>query len=168
MVAATLAGITDVKKVKRSICAMGHKWLWNRKLGGLPSEQFLTKVDPVLAGVREKLEGEYATSDQIAGHLSPQWAEQLGLKAGIPIPVGAFDAHWDAIARDAALMTWSMLSVHPHASLVLHPRSTLCLVSAVWWKAAYTRCVRELKLDSPLSATYLTPSPRARARLSKH
>jgi L-ribulokinase len=76
---------------------MGHKWLWNAKLGGLPSEQFLVKVDPVLAGVREKLDGEYATSDQIAGHLSPKWADKLGLKAGIPIPVGAFDAHWDAI-----------------------------------------------------------------------
>src|SRR5437660_1356877 len=45
----------------------------------------------------EKLQGEYATSDQLAGHLSAEWAEQLGLKAGIPIPVGAFDAHWDAI-----------------------------------------------------------------------
>jgi L-ribulokinase len=97
MVAATLCGITDPKKVKRSVCAMGHKWLWNRQLGGLPSEEFLTKVDPLLAGVREKLDGEYATSDQIAGTLSPYWAEQLGLKAGIPIPVGAFDAHWDAI-----------------------------------------------------------------------
>ena len=28
---------------------------------------------------------------------SPEWAEKLGLRAGIPIPVGAFDAHWDAI-----------------------------------------------------------------------
>jgi L-ribulokinase len=97
MIAATLCGITDAKVVKRSVCAMGHKWMWNAKLGGLPSEKFLVKVDPLLAGVREKLEGEYATSDQIAGHLSPQWAEKLGLKAGIPIPVGAFDAHWDAI-----------------------------------------------------------------------
>ena len=57
MVAATLCGITDPKKVKRSICAMGHKWLWNAKLGGLPSDEFLTKVDPLLAGVRAKLEG---------------------------------------------------------------------------------------------------------------
>ena len=54
-------------------------------------------MDPLLAGVREKLAGEYATSDQMAGRLSLYWAEQLGLKAGIPIPVGAFDAHWDAI-----------------------------------------------------------------------
>ena len=97
MVAATLCGITDPKKVKRSVCAMGHKWLWNPRLGGLPSEQFLAEVDPLLAGVRQKLDGECAASDQIAGTLSPYWAEKLGLKAGIPIPVGAFDAHWDAI-----------------------------------------------------------------------
>jgi len=97
MAAATLCGITDAKKVKRSICAMGHKWMWNASLGGLPPEQFLTRVDPLLAGVREKLDGEYATSDRLAGHLSAEWAKQLGLKAGIPIPVGAFDAHWDAI-----------------------------------------------------------------------
>jgi L-ribulokinase len=97
MVAATLSGITDFRKVKRSVCAMGHKWLWNRQLGGLPSQEFLTKIDPLLSGVRDKLEGEYATSDQIAGTLSAYWAEKLGLRPGIPIPVGAFDAHWDAI-----------------------------------------------------------------------
>ncbi|MGE5205541.1 MAG: ribulokinase [Chlamydiota bacterium] len=97
MVAATLCGISDPRQVKRSVCAMGHKWMWNADLGGLPPEEFLVKVDPLLAGIREKLDGEYATSDQITGRLSPYWAEKLGLKAGIPIPVGAFDAHWDAI-----------------------------------------------------------------------
>src|SRR2546428_889291 len=88
MVAATLCGITEAKKVKRSVCAMGHKWLWNASLGGLPSEDFLTKVDPLLADVRGKIDGEFATSNQLAGHLSVYWAERLGLKAGIPIPVG--------------------------------------------------------------------------------
>src|SRR6266446_418992 len=97
MVAATLCGIADAKQVKRSVCALGHKWLWNASLGGLPPEDFLVKVDPLLAGVREKIGGEFAASDQLAGRLSPHWAQQLGLKAGIPIPVGAFDAHWDAI-----------------------------------------------------------------------
>ena len=101
MVAATLCGITDARRVKRSVCAMGHKWMWNASLGGLPPESFLAKVDPLLASVRSKLEGEYATSDKIAGALAPQWAEKLGLRAGIPIPVGAFDAHWDAIGADA-------------------------------------------------------------------
>jgi L-ribulokinase len=101
MVAATLCGITDPKQVKRSICAMGHKWMWNAQLGGLPPEEFLNKVDPLLTGVRAKLDGQFATSDQIAGKLSPAWAEKLGLRAGIPIPVGAFDAHWDAIGAGA-------------------------------------------------------------------
>jgi L-ribulokinase len=109
MVAATLCGITDAQHVKRSVCAMGHKWLWNAALGGLPPESFLVKVDSLLGGVRDKLNGEYATSDQIAGTLSPAWAEQLGLKAGMPIPVGAFDAHWDAIG--AGCRTDDMVNV---------------------------------------------------------
>ncbi len=96
-VAATLCGISDPRQAKRSVCAMGHKWMWNASLGGLPPEEFLAGVDPFLAGVREKLQGEYATSEQVAGTLSAEWAEKLGLKPGIPIPVGAFDAHWDAI-----------------------------------------------------------------------
>jgi L-ribulokinase len=100
MVAATLCGITEVCDLKRSICAMGHKWMWNPKWGGLPPEEFLVAVDPLLAGVREKLGGKFLTSDHLAGHLSLQWAEQLGLRAGIPIPVGAFDAHWDAIGSN--------------------------------------------------------------------
>jgi L-ribulokinase len=97
MVAAVLCGITDPAQVSRSICAMGHKWMWNQALGGLPPEAFLTALDPTLAGVRAQLGGRYATSNQIAGHLSEEWAARLGLHAGIPIPTGAFDAHWDAI-----------------------------------------------------------------------
>jgi L-ribulokinase len=97
MVAATLCGITDPSAVKRSVCAMGHKWLWNPKWGGYPSQAFLSELDPLFDGVREKLASEVLTSDNLAGRLSHEWAEKLGLKAGIPIPVGAFDAHWDAI-----------------------------------------------------------------------
>ena len=103
MVAATLCGITDPADLPRSVCAMGHKWMWNAALGGLPPEDFLIAVDPLLAGVREKLAGRYATSDQIAGHLTSEWADKLGLRAGIPIPVGAFDAHWDAIGAGVKL-----------------------------------------------------------------
>ena len=97
MVAAVLCGIEDPAQMPRSVCAMGHKWMWNQALGGLPPEDFLTAVDPLLAGVHQKLKGRYLSSDHIAGKLSPEWAAKLGLRAGIPIPVGAFDAHWDAI-----------------------------------------------------------------------
>jgi L-ribulokinase len=93
MVAATLCGITNPAIAPRSVCAMGHKWMWDPALGELPPEEFLTAVDPLLAGVRAKLDGRYATSNQIAGRLSAEWAARLRLRAGIPIPVGAFDAH---------------------------------------------------------------------------
>jgi len=103
LAAATLCGIRDPAMVPRSICAMGHKWMWNAGLGGLPPEDFLVAVDPLLGGVRTKLQGNYATSEKLAGRLSQYWSEQLGLRAGIPIPVGAFDAHWDAIGAGVRL-----------------------------------------------------------------
>jgi len=103
MVAATLCGITEPAVAPRSVCSMGHKWMWNPQWGGLPPEDFLVGIDPLLAGVRGKLTGRYGTSDQIAGRLAPVWAERLGLRAGIPIPVGAFDAHWDAIGAGVRL-----------------------------------------------------------------
>ena len=102
-VAATLCGVNNVAQAKRSVCAMGHKWLWNESLGGLPPEEFLVSVDPLLAGVRAKLQGDYATSDQIYGMLSEEWAAKLGLSTEVVIPVGAFDAHWDAIAAGVRL-----------------------------------------------------------------
>ena len=109
MVAAVLCGITDVAAAPRSICAMGHKWMWNHALGGLPPEPFLASVDPLLTGVRGKLDGRYETSDKLAGILDPGWAKKLGLRAGIPIPVGAFDAHWDAIG--AGVRTGDVVNV---------------------------------------------------------
>jgi L-ribulokinase len=94
---ATLCGIADPGEVTRSVCAMGHKWMWNRSLGGLPPEEFLVSVDPLFEGVRAKLDSRYATSDTVAGGLSSSWAVTLGLSPDIPVPVGALDAHWDAI-----------------------------------------------------------------------
>ena len=103
MAAATLCGVKNADEVARSVCANGHKWMWNESLGGYPAEEFLVSVDPLLAGVRGKLKGRFATSDQLAGHLTAEWAGKLGLRAGIPIPVGAFDAHWDAIGAGVRL-----------------------------------------------------------------
>jgi len=101
--AAVLCGITDLDKLPRSICAAGHKWLWNKALGGFPTEDFFAAVDPCLAGVRRQMRGNFGYSDSLAGTLSPHWAEQLGLAAGIPIPIGGLDAHWDAIGAGIRL-----------------------------------------------------------------
>ena len=84
MVAAVLCGIEDPAAVPRSVCAMGHKWMWSDALGGLPPEEFLVQVDPLLAGVREKLAGCYGTSDQLAGWL------RAGLKSWASRPVSRF------------------------------------------------------------------------------
>src|SRR3954463_13785024 len=77
MVAATLCGIKDPLEVPRSVCAMGHKWMWNESLGGLPGEEVLSALDPSLAGVRQRLTGRYARSDSLAGTLAEPWAEAL-------------------------------------------------------------------------------------------
>ncbi|MHB1744511.1 MAG: FGGY family carbohydrate kinase, partial [Acidobacteriaceae bacterium] len=68
MVAATLAGVTDPSQAVRSVCALGHKWMWNPRWGGFPSQEFLSAVDPLLDGIVDRLQGPVETSDRLAGH----------------------------------------------------------------------------------------------------
>jgi len=150
MAAATLCGITDARQVKRSACAMGHKWMWNPELGGLPPETFLVKVDPLLAGVREKLRGDYLTSDRLAGRLSAKWAEQLGLQAGIPIPVGAFDAHWDAIG--AGCRTDDMVNVIGTSTCIIGITPSVNLVPGVCGVVQGSVHPRRTGIEAGLSA----------------
>jgi L-ribulokinase len=104
MIAAVLCEIDHLEDLPRSVCAMGHKWMWKESLGGLPPEDFLTSVDPLLKGVRPKIAlGKYRTADAKAGSLCPEWARRLGLTAGIPVSMGALDAHWDAIGAGIRL-----------------------------------------------------------------
>lgn len=102
LIAAVLCGVRDPAGLPRSVCAMGHKWLWSEADGGFPPDRFLARVDPLLEGASRWLQGRYHTSDRRAGLLSPEWAGRLGLRAGIPVPVGALDAHWDAIGAGIA------------------------------------------------------------------
>ena len=150
MVAATLCGITDPRSVKRSICAMGHKWMWNASLGGLPPEEFLVKVDPLFAGVRAKLEGVYATSDAIAGRLSTRWAQQLGLSPGIPVPVGAFDAHWDAVG--AGCRNEDMVNVIGTSTCIIGITPSLNLVPGVCGVVAGSVHPKQTGIEAGLSA----------------
>ncbi len=97
---ALLSGNTDPGKLRRSRCAGGHKALWHPEFGGLPSGEFLTELDPLLDGIRERLYSETYTSAEKAGELSEEWAENLGLSAGISIGVGALDAHFGAVGGE--------------------------------------------------------------------
>jgi len=92
-----LTGITDPLTMKRSRCAAGHKAMFNDSWGGLPAEDFLARLHPKLGGLRRRLYGKSYVSDTMAGKLTPQWAGRLRLPAGIPVAVGAFDAHLGAV-----------------------------------------------------------------------
>ena len=94
---ALLAGVKSVEEIKRSRCAAGHKAMWHPEWNGLPSEEFFTAIDPIMAGVTKNMYTETYPADELAGVLCEEWAEKLGLKPGIAIAVGAFDAHMGAV-----------------------------------------------------------------------
>ena len=94
---AELAGDTNPLTLKRSICAAGHKAMFNDQWGGLPDKEFLSALDPALAELRDRLYGNAHASDQLAGTLCQKWATRLGLDPGIAIAVGAFDCHMGAV-----------------------------------------------------------------------
>jgi L-ribulokinase len=94
---AELTGNLVPAKIKRSRCAAGHKAMFNAAWGGLPSKEFLSKLGPKLGALRDRLYADSYTADVPAGYLTDEWAGKLGLRAGIPVAVGAFDAHLGAI-----------------------------------------------------------------------
>ncbi len=98
---AVVTGNTKPEEVKRSRCAAGHKAMWHESWGGLPSEEFLTTLDPLLAGYRDHLYTKTYTSDEVVGTLTPEWAEKLGLSTDVKVGVGAFDAHMGAVGGEA-------------------------------------------------------------------
>jgi L-ribulokinase len=96
-VSAELTGNTDPLSIFRSRCAAGHKAMWHEAFEGLPSDAFLTKLDPLLSGLRDRLFRHTHTSDMPMGTISKKWAKKLGLSEKVVIGVGAFDAHMGAV-----------------------------------------------------------------------
>ncbi len=97
---ALICGDTNPDTLKRSRCAAGHKAMWLEQWGGLPSEEFLTALDPMLAGLRDRLFKDTYASDVKVGTLTEEWAKRLGLPAGVAVGVGAFDAHMGAVGAE--------------------------------------------------------------------
>ena len=94
---ALLTGHKDPLTLRRSRCAAGHKAMWHESFDGLPSEEFLVKLDPLLAGLRARLYRDTYTCDVSVGKLSLEWADRLGLKDDVVVGAGAFDAHMGAV-----------------------------------------------------------------------
>lgn len=99
-ISAVLTGNTNPFTMKRSRCAAGHKAMWHEEFEGLPSEEFFTKLDPLLAGLRERLFRNTYTSDESMGKISAEWATKLGLSTNVSIGVGAFDCHMGAVGAE--------------------------------------------------------------------
>ena len=92
-----LTGNLRPDEIKRSICAAGHKAMYWDEWGGLPDADFLNLLDARMGALRERLHEQAYASDMPAGCLSEEWAQKLGLPAGIPVAVGGFDAHYGAV-----------------------------------------------------------------------
>ena len=102
---AVLTGNTNPDNLKRSICAAGHKALYNKSWGGLPDEEFLNTLSPGLGSIRNKLYNRAYSAEQRMGFLSEEWAEKLGLSTEVSVAVGAFDAHMGAVGAGVSTGT---------------------------------------------------------------
>ena len=96
-VPAVLAGVDDPRKIVRCICAAGHKAMYSNAWDGLPPKSFLSRLDPKLGDLRDRLYDHAYAPGRPAGTLSAGWAKTLGLREGIAIAMGGFDAHYGAV-----------------------------------------------------------------------
>jgi len=95
-----LTGNTKPQNIKRSRCAAGHKAMWHKDWNGLPPNDFLSFIDPLLDGMRERLYEKTYTSDISAGNLSKEWADKFGIGENVSVTVGAFDVHMGAVGAN--------------------------------------------------------------------
>jgi L-ribulokinase len=96
-VPAALSGTLAPSKFTAGVCAAGHKAMYHKSWGGYPDKEFLARLDPKLAELRDHLTPRVADVSSAVGGLSQEWADKTGLPAGIPIAAGAFDCHLGAI-----------------------------------------------------------------------
>lgn len=94
---AVVTGISHASDVMHSRCACGHKAMWNAEWGGLPPEDFFLALEPKLANIRSQAYIDTYTADKPVGHLSPEWAEKLGLSTSVVVAGGAYDCHMGAV-----------------------------------------------------------------------
>jgi len=120
---AYLTGTLDPLKMKRGICPAGHKAMYNDQWGGLPSKEFLARLSPELAGLRDRLYAQAVPSDQVAGHLTEEIAGEVGLPTGIPVAVGAFDAHMGAVGAGIKPGTLSKIIGTSTCDMMVSPLS---------------------------------------------
>ena len=96
-VPAALTGTEAPARLTAGICAAGHKAMYNENWGGYPDKEFLSQLGPKLGELRDRLCPRVRAIDSAVGGLTAGWSRKTGLPAGIPVAVGAFDAHLGAV-----------------------------------------------------------------------
>jgi len=120
---ANLTGELNPKKIKRSVCAAGHKAIFNPGWNGLPDVEFLETLSPGLGSLRNRLYDTASTSDKLAGYLSKEWADRLGLTTNVAVAVGAFDAHMGAVGADISTGTLVKIMGTSTCDIMISPHS---------------------------------------------
>jgi L-ribulokinase len=120
---AVLIGELKPEKIKRSICAAGHKAMFNQSWEGLPDEEFLETLSPGLSVLRKKLFQQAYTAEKPAGNLSDEWAGKLGLSNKVVVAVGAFDAHMGAVGAGVSAGTIVKIIGTSTCDIMISPRN---------------------------------------------
>jgi|SRR5690554_728062 len=128
---AVLTGTTHPDTFRMSRCAAGHKVMWHESWGGYPPNAFFSAIDPLLDGFCQRLPVETFCADQRVGSLTAEWAERLGLPAGIAVGFSAFDCHMGAVAAN----------VQPGVLTKVMGTST-CDITIASYEAIGDNCVR--------------------------
>ena len=118
---AVLVGTTVPDQVKRSICAAGHKAMFNASWQGLPDEEFLEALSSGLGSLRPRLYDTAYTADTRAGCLSAAWAKKLGLSKNVAVAVGAFDAHMGAVGAGISIGSLVKIVGTSTCDIMIHP-----------------------------------------------
>jgi len=101
-VPAMLTGTESPDRLTVGVCAAGHKAIYKDRWGGYPDPEFLSQLDHRMGQLRGRLRPKAFTVDRAVGGLTPEWANRTGLPAGIPVAVGAFDAHLGGVGSGIA------------------------------------------------------------------
>jgi L-ribulokinase len=101
-VPAMLTGTEAPDRLTIGVCAAGHKAMYSDDWGGYPDAEFLSALDPKLGQLRYRLRSAARSIDKSVGGLTRAWAKRTGLPPGIPVAVGAFDAHLGGVGSGIA------------------------------------------------------------------
>ncbi len=108
---AVLTGELSPQKLKRSVCAAGHKAMFNPAWQGLPDGEFLEQAFAgARVAARATVRHVHILRIAAPARFRPHGLASLGFPPSVAIAVGAFDAHMGAVGAGFRRERWSKSS----------------------------------------------------------